>query len=177
MNGKWGAWGSAALLLLLAAAGGDGIGWAAAPVDVKSPAAFTHRVSSSHVELYWNCSRPEPGLVRMEGLAFNPGSNQPIRWLALELAGVTERGRTLSEGRTELAEPRLATAQSAPFALELRPAGGEARFDLYYSYVYQDNGGSGQFLSRVSTAAPFQLAQTNRFLVRDACSASQHLNR
>jgi hypothetical protein len=163
------------VLLVVVAAAGDGA--AASEAAAQSPAAYPHRVSSSHVELYWSCARPDPSLVRMEGVAANPGSAQPIRRLALELVGVDARGRTLSESTTEATESQLFTAQSTPFALLLRPAGGEARFDLYYSYVYQDNGGSDRLMSRVRATTSFRTAQTNRFLVRDACAEGQHLNR
>jgi hypothetical protein len=158
---------------MMTAGGGGPVAEAAA----QPPAAYAHRVSSSHVDLYWSCARPDATLVQVEGVAANPASAQPVRRLELELVGVDARGRTLSETRTEAAESQLFTAQSTPFALTLRSAGGESRFDLYYSYVFQDNGGSDRLMSRVRATAPLRMAQTNRFLVRDACAEGQHLNR
>src|SRR5512137_1643192 len=60
------------------------------------PPGYSHTVQSSHVALYWSCARPDAGSVQVSGLAFNPWSSQPVRFLELELVGVGSGDRTVS---------------------------------------------------------------------------------
>lgn len=141
------------------------------------PPGYKHRVASSHVELYWNCSNPEPNLLRLDGVAVNPWSDQPVRFLEFELAGVSANERTVSEAKAEARDIQIFTNQSSPFRMDLRMAGGEVRYDLFYQYRFQD-GDHYPVAARLVSMGPFLLAQrTNRFMVRDACSETQHLAR
>jgi hypothetical protein len=47
----------------------------ATPMPLDS---YAHTVTDGTVALYWNCSRPQPALVRVEGWANNPYYPQPI---------------------------------------------------------------------------------------------------
>jgi hypothetical protein len=144
------------------------------------PPGFTHMVESSHVALYWNCSRPEPGALQLAGVAVNPWSDQPVRFLEFTLVGVDTRERTVSEAKAEARDFMLRTHESSPFQLDLRTAGSEARFDLYYQYQFQDRGHSPWVAEAawdgpsVLADQPILLAWTTGFMVRDACSESQH---
>jgi len=162
----------------LSACAGDGILRvpAAAPSPYPPP-GYAHRVATSHVELYYNCSTPSPGGVRLDGLAFNPWSSQPVRALEFELVGVDARGRSVSEAKAEARDYQVFTSQSTPFQLDLKTVSNEVRFDLYFSYQFQE-GDHGDFISKVAWRGPTLLAlQPNRSLVRDACSATAHLAR
>ncbi len=137
------------------------------------PDVYAHRVATSHVVLYWNCVRPEAGALRVEGVAQNPWSTQPVRFLELELVGVDGQGRTVSLVKGEAGDILIHTNQLSPFHLALRTAGSEVRFDLYYQYQFQDE----EMEARLAGAAwgtPRLLAQANRFLARDVCSDTQH---
>ncbi len=141
------------------------------------PPGYVHRVETSHVALYWNCTQPEPGMLQLAGLAFNPWSSQPVRFLEFELVGVNDKERTASVAKAEAQDLQLFTNQSTTFTLDLRMAGGEVRFDLYYQYRFQE-GDHNRIVAGPVAGGPFLLAQqTNRFMVRDACSDSQHLAR
>ena len=137
------------------------------------PDAYAHRVASSHVVLYWNCHRPDPGILRVEGVAQNPWSSQEVRFLEIELVGVDSRERTVSHAKGAAQDILIHTNQFSPFRMELRPAGSEVRFDLYYEYRFQDVEMEAR-LARPLVGAPRLLAQTQRFLARDACSETQH---
>ena len=138
------------------------------------PPGYSHMVQSSHVALYWNCARPEAGAIQVSGLAFNPWSSQPVRYLELEIVGVDSRERTVSEAGTKARDFELLTNQSTPFQLNLRPMGGESRFDLYYRYLFHDGGRDG-FIASLAWDGPVLLAQSQKqFRVRDACSESLH---
>ena len=137
------------------------------------PDAYAHRVASSHVVLYWNCHRPGPGILRVEGEAQNPWTSQEVRFLEFELVGVDSRERTVSHAKGAAQDILIHTNQFSPFRMELRPAGSEVRFDLYYEYRFQE----GEMQVRLAgplVGAPRLLAQMQRFLARDACSETQH---
>lgn len=137
------------------------------------PETFAHRVATAHVVLYWDCARAGPDLFRMEGVAQNPWYAQEVRFLELDLVGVDSQERPVSRGKAAAQDILIRTNQFTPFRLELRPAGSEVRFDLYYQYWFQDvemeTGvpGSPRGASRL-------LAQTHRFIARDACSDTKH---
>lgn len=158
----------------LAACTSEGtLGRPAAEPTSYPPDAFAHRVASSHVVLYWNCARPDAGLVRLEGVAQNPWSPQEVRFLEFDLVGVDARDRTVSQAKGEARDFLLGTSQTTPFHLDLRTQGTEVRFDLYYRYRFQDNGRS--FIAGRLVGAPPLLAQMQQqFFVRDVCSETQH---
>ena len=162
----------------LSACAGDGtLGLPPATPTPYPPPGYTHRVAASPVELYYNCSASSPGGVRLDGLAFNPWSSQPVRFLEFELVGVDARGWSVSEAKGEARDSQLSTNQSTPFQLDLKTVGSEVRFDLYYDYQFQE-GDHNSFISKVAWRGPVLLAlQQNRSLVRDACSATAHLAR
>ena len=140
------------------------------------PDTFAHRVATSHLVLFWNCSRPELGILQVDGLAFNPWSDQPIRFLAFDLVGVDSGERTVSQVEGEARDFLLGTNRDTPFRLDLRTAGTETRFDLFYRYRFQDSGRS--IIAGQGFAVPHLLAQMQQqFSVRDACSETQHLAR
>lgn len=146
----------------------------AAAATPYPPPGYTHTIQSSHVALYWTCTRPDAGSVQVNGLAFNPWSGQPIRFLELELVGVSSGERTVSEVGTKAPDIEILTNQSTPFQLTLRTTGAETRFDLYYRYIFQDEGDDRRQTS-LAWDGPILLAQSQKqFRVRDACSATLH---
>ena len=159
----------------LSACAGDGmLRMPTATPTPYPPPGYVHRVGPYPVELYYNCSTPSPGALRLDGLAFNPWSSQPVRALEFELVGVDARGWSVSEATAEARDYQLFTNQSTPFQLDLKTVGSEARFDLYFSYQFQE-GDHGDFISKVAWRGPVLLAlQPNRSLVRDACSETAH---
>ncbi len=145
----------------------------APPATPYPPPGYNHTVQSGAVVLYWNCARPEPGVVEVSGLAFNPWNSQPVRELELELVGVDSRDRTVSEARAEAPDYQILTNQSSPFRLRLRTEGSESRLDLYYRYKFQE-GGRDWIVASSAWTGPILLAQQVQFRVRDACSETQH---
>ena len=138
------------------------------------PPGFTHQGGNSQVELYWNCARPEPGILQVEGLAFNPWSQQPVGFLEFDVVGVDSRERAVSQAHGEARDFLLYTNQNTPFRLDLRTSGAEIRFDLFYQYRFQDR--SHRSLDAgPAVGVPHLLAQRDQhFMVLDACSETQH---
>lgn len=139
-----------------------------------SPDVFAHRVATSHVVLYWNCVGPAGGVLALEGVAQNLWSAQEVRFLELELVGVDRQGRGVSQGKGQAREILLRTGQTTSFRLELRPAGSEVRYDLFYQYQYLEPEEMGAMLVGHPAGLPGLLAQATRFMARDVCSESQH---
>lgn len=142
----------------------------------SSPDTFAHRITDGHVVLYWNCSR-EAGLLKMEGVAQNPWEAQPIRFLEFDLVGVSAQDRTVSKATGATPDIQIHTNQIAPFHLDVKPTGREARFDLYYRYQFLEGENMGARLAGPPPALPRLLVQGNESVVRDACAEGQHLAR
>ncbi len=161
-------------LALAACAGGGMTGLPVAETIAYPPPGFVHRVASSHVDLYWNCARPSPEAIRLDGLAFNPWSAQEIRFLEFELVGVDARERAVSSAKGEARDFLLGTNRSTPFQLDVKSTGTEVRFDLFYQYRFNE-GNDGRLLAGPPVGRPLLLAQAmKRFMARDVCSESQH---
>lgn len=166
--------GAAALLggvLLLAGCAGTG-----PEAETRQGAlteAYPHRVGSSNVELLWRCERPEPSLVRVEGLARNPWSAQPIGYLEVEVAATDAAGRPVGSGRGAADNWQIRTGQASPFAVLVRLTGEPARLDLWYQYQFHEENILGR-LAGPGAPRPSLAASSQRSLVRDACSPTQH---
>ena len=128
---------------------------------VYPPAAFAHRVATSDVAIYWNCTRSEFGQLQFDGVAQNIGGSE-IRYLGLELNAVDAKENF---GLSAVAAPLdilLYTNQLSPFHLQLPIRGDEARFDLFYQYRLSSRFGA------------FAGLEDRRFMARDVCSDTQH---
>jgi hypothetical protein len=142
--------------------------WPGAP-----PETFAHRVATSEVVLLWNCLEPEPGRLRVEGVAQNPWQSQPISYLEFDLVGVNAQNRTTAETTEAARDFLIYTNQSSPFRLDLQTTGTEVRFDLYYHYRFNEEFDMDALIAGPPVASPRLPANQNQ-LVRDVCSPTQH---
>jgi len=141
------------------------------------PPGYTHQVANSQLVLYWNCTPSEVGILQVEGLAFNPWSDQPVKFLEFDLVGVDSRGLSVSQVHSQARDLLLYTNQNTPFRLDLPTSGPEIRFDLFYEYYFQERGHNA-IIAGPAVGVPHLLAQQNQhFMVLDACSQTQHLAR
>jgi hypothetical protein len=164
---------ASAIPLFACAGGGESPQFLSSALKTDPTAGFTHRVANAQVVLYWNCTRPEPGILRMEGVAQSPWAQQAIRFLEFELAGADDRDRYISSGSTTLPDILLRTNETSPFRLDLATVGSEVRFDLFYQYRFNDGD------NRIFAGAPARISRLEaqalrRFIARDACSETQH---
>jgi len=142
------------------------------------PSEYRHTVSTTALRQYWNCARPTPDVMRLDGLAANLWNAQPVKFMEWSLAGVDKDGRTVSSTTVEAKVLQLMTNQYTTFQIELRTTGAEAQFDLYYTYQFWDSGRDSPPVASLDWDGPVLLAQQNaRFFVLDACSDTQHLVR
>ncbi len=187
---------ASALFLVACAGGGKSAEFLSSALKTDPTAGFTHRVANAEVVLYWTCTRSEPGLLRVEGVVVSSWAAQPIKFMEFNLVGVDDRDREVSATDAALPAILLFTNEVSPFRLDLKPAGTETRFDLYYEYRFNepfkvgggglrfdlqdqyrlDDGRNGRLFAGPPGAGTRLLAQTLRiWLVRDACSETQHL--
>jgi len=96
---------------------------------------FAHTVTDNVVVLYWNCSRPAPGVVQVAGVANNPYSPVAIQDLEFRVYGVSAQGGNVSRGRGSAQSYMIYTNEPSPFTIDLKNVGGEARYDMTYSYM------------------------------------------
>jgi hypothetical protein len=130
------------LLPLLALLAGCAGGTSAMNIDFSS---YAHQVTDGTVALYWNCSRPSPGVVRVEGVANNPNLMVPLEDLEFRLYGVTAQGYTISRGRANAKDYWINTNAPSPFTVSVQTKGAAVKFDLAYSYMLAGNIGGGLF--------------------------------
>ena len=140
------------------------------------PPGLPNRVASSHVELYWKCDQGGPGVMRVQGMARNPWSTQPVRYLEFDLFGVDRDDRTVSSAHAAAPNFLLGTNQITRFEVVLRTTGREARYDLVYQYRFEEVEEMSAFLAGPPTRPRFAQS-TVQFMIRDACSDTQHLAR
>ncbi|HSB73384.1 MAG TPA: hypothetical protein VLT62_29000 [Candidatus Methylomirabilis sp.] len=155
----WGSLGLVALAgMVLSACGAPGTyrTQAEAP-PAYPPAVFAHRVATADVEIYWNCSHPGKGVLRVNGVAKNSGGRE-VRFLELQLDAMDGKNRNILHTATAIPDILLYTNQSSPFQLDLRTTGAEVRYDLFYQY-------------NLGRRIGFQ---DTRFMARDVCSETQH---
>jgi hypothetical protein len=124
------------------------------------PETFANQVSDGTVVLYWNCTRPASGLLRVEGVVSNSSVPGPIRDVDLTLYGVDGTGRDVSRVTGSTASYQIPPMVTSPFRLDLPLAGGDLRFDLRYQYEGAFGGGSSD--EGGASAVPSNLA-------RDVC--------
>ena len=108
--------------------------------------SYAHRVSDEVVALYWNCSRPAPGMVRLEGMANNPFYAQPIQDLEFRLYGVNAQGSDVSRAWGRSQAFLIYMNSPSPFTIDLRTQGSEVRYDMVYSYRLQQPPGGTRAL-------------------------------
>jgi len=151
---------------------------------VYPPPGAAHRVGSPGLELFWRCGWPKPQVLRVEGWAINRGFVGEVRNLRFELVGVDMRGGTVSATKSPTVD-RLGLMRSEPFVLDVRTHGTEARFDLYYEYIFHepgddtfDSGDARQHIGpgvQVASSHSIMLAQVpSRFLVWNVCDEALH---
>lgn len=128
----------------------------AAEPPIYPQAVFAHRVSSPEVDIYWNCTGPESGFLRVNGVGQSTGGRE-VRFLEIKLEGVDAKDRSVSKAATAVPDIVLHTNQISPFQLELRTVGTEVRFDLFYQYTLG-----------------MRLSKQDIFMARDVCSETQH---
>jgi hypothetical protein len=89
------------------------------PRSLYPVAAFSHRVGSTNVLLYWNCVRPEPDLLRLDGVVQNAYASE-VRYPVFDLVAVDAEDRVISAAQATTEVIILRANQISPFRVDLR---------------------------------------------------------
>jgi hypothetical protein len=106
--------------------------------------SFGHQNSDGTAALYWDCSRPGAGVVRIEGWANNPYYPNALQDLEVILYGVNAQGSTVSQAKASAQNYQIQTNEPSPFSVDLRTVGGEVRYDMVYQYWGGGDSGMGR---------------------------------
>ena len=106
--------------------------------------SFGHRITDGTLALYFNCSQPTAGAVRVDGWANNPYLPGPIKGLGFILYGVNAQNRSVSQAKADAQSYLIQTNEPSQFTIDLKTVGGEVRYDLVYEYYGSADGGGGR---------------------------------
>lgn len=146
--------------------------WACAPAQytdlgpppVPPPASFAHRAASAELELLWNCSRPQPQVMRLTGAAHNIGQNE-VRSVLLTAKSVKTGDAPILVTAEALPEIILYASGPSPFQVDLQLEKAPTRIDL--SAVYQVT---------PSVSAQASPGSQENLAADDVCEPSRHPN-
>jgi hypothetical protein len=145
-------WGVAVLLLLVGAVAAAQV----SPAPPAQPERFAHYVSDSTIVLTWNCTNPEPGVLRVQGMVRNPWYATPVTNLNFQLFGVNDKNQDISRMNGTPRDYLIRNSGPSPFALDLKLSGEEKRYDLvYYYWLGPGGGGFGKDEGRPGTVQNF----------------------
>jgi hypothetical protein len=82
------------LAILTVALGACGLGKPLPPLE-----SYAHQISDGNVAHYWDCSRPEPEIVRVAGGMNNPYYPQPIKDQGFTLDGKNAQSSDFSSAQ------------------------------------------------------------------------------
>ena len=102
---------------------------------------YAHQVADGKVAIYWNCSRPTPGTVQVQGVANSPWFTDPIQDLQFWVYGVNSQDGNVSRAHGSTRDFLIQLNAPSPFDLTLQATGQEVRFDMIYDYTMGGGGG------------------------------------
>ena len=132
------------------------------PVTYQA-AAFAHRMVSPDMELYWSCARPQPRLVRVDGIAKNIGRGE-VHLLELELHDVDRQTGSILQSGAAVSDIILHPDIFSAVQVEVQPATADGQIDLLYTY-------------RITSVGIIKTSNIDKeFQAHDICAATHHPN-
>lgn len=132
--------------------------------SVPPPASFAHRAASQDVELFWNCSQPQPRAMKLAGAARNIGQRE-VRSVDLTVQSLRGGDTPLLQSAVALPETILYAGEPSPFQIDLPLETTPSRIDVLAVYRIAPD------LSAPSSAGP-----QGSLSLEDACSPSRYSN-
>ncbi len=134
------------------------------PGPVPPPASFAHRVASTNVELFWNCSQLQPQVMRLIGAARNIGRGE-VRSVLLTVRSVKAGDAPLLVTAEALPEIILYASGPSSFQVDLQLEKTPTRIDL--SAVYQ---------MTPDVSAPSSVGPQENLAADDVCAPARYPN-
>jgi hypothetical protein len=134
------------------------------PPPVPPPASFAHRAASADLELFWNCTQPQPQVIRLTGAARNIGQGE-VRSVLLTVRSVKPGDAPLLVTEEALPEIILYASGPSPFQVDLQLEKTPTQIDLAAAYQITP-----------SVAAPSSAGPQENLSAADACAPSAFPN-
>ncbi len=131
---------------------------------VPPPASFAHRAASPDIELFWNCSQPQPQAMKITGAARNIGQRE-VRSVSLTIRSLRTGDVPILLTAEALPEIILYAAGPSPFQIDLGLENAPSRIDISAAYQVAPD------LSAPSSAGP-----QGDLIVEDACAPTRYPN-
>ncbi len=132
--------------------------------SVPPPASFVHHAASENIELFWNCSKPGPEVIRITGAARNSGPRE-VRSVELTVRSLLTGEVPLLKTAEALPEIMLYAHDPSPFQVNLPLEKAPSQIQL-----------SALYRLTPDVSAPDSAGPQRVLLIEDACAPTQNLN-
>ncbi len=114
------------------------------PADIYHPVEYPLYFDAVQADLFWRCTTPEGGGVRIEGYALSSlRSNTPIYDFQVRLFARDAQGRILADRWTYGDRAMASRYEPIPFAISVPATGEGVHHELFYWFQYPGGGGNG----------------------------------
>ncbi|MEE9534425.1 MAG: hypothetical protein V3W06_08390 [Acidimicrobiia bacterium] len=133
------------------------------PADLYNPPAeYPFYYDALWADLFWRCTTPEGGGVRVEGYAVSSTrSNTAVSNFEVQLLARDAEGNIVADRWTYGALLHASNVEPVPFAIAVPAAGGAVGYDLRYRFQAPDGG------DMIGGAGPGHRRQEPRMVLAD----------
>ena len=119
------------------------------PADIYHPAEYPFYFDAVQADLFWRCTTPEGGGVRIEGYALSSlRSSTPIYNFQVRLFARDAQGGILADRWTYGDLTIASRYEPIPFAISVPGTGEGVHYDLFYWFQYPGAGNGGRGAQR-----------------------------
>ncbi|MFQ5934042.1 MAG: hypothetical protein ACE5KI_05310 [Dehalococcoidia bacterium] len=115
------------------------------PADLYHPTEHPFTYDAFYADLFWRCTTPQGGGVRVEGYAVSSiRSNMALFDFQVRLIARDAKDNILADRWTYGDRLTASNIEPVPFAISLPVAGDGVRYDLYYTFEVPDGAGQAR---------------------------------
>jgi|GEM_PF-2480998 len=115
------------------------------PADIYHPVEYPFYFDAVQADLFWRCTTPEGGGVRIEGYALSSlRSSMPIYDFQVRLFARDAQGKILADRWTYGDLSSAKRYEPIPFAISVPATGEGVHYDLFYWFQYPGGGNGGR---------------------------------
>ncbi len=109
------------------------------PANVQNPVEYNYYYNALYADVFYRCTTPEAGGLGVDGYAISSASSgSAIENFQVRLFAKDAKGNTVAD-RWTYGDRLVADLQTpVPFRISVPTAGEGIRYDLYYSFVVDD---------------------------------------
>ena len=119
------------------------------PADIYHPVEYPFYFDAVQADLFWRCTTPEGGGVRIEGYALSSlRTSTPIYNFQVRLIASDAQGGILADRWTYGDLISASRYEPIPFAISVPATGEGVHYDLFYWFQYLSGNGGGRGAER-----------------------------